>query len=588
MFMNIKIFQKFKFFLSSTIVFFVVFLVYFIFDIIATEGFNPSDDGVILAQSFRILNGEIPHKDFISIRPVFSGILHTIHFFSPLALEESARWFVFFQYFIYSILTTFILFRFVLKSKSFFAFFLVGITAFLLNLNFYNLYPWTTIDALFWFIIGFTFYLFQFERQKTISQIFYTSIGFIFMAFASLSRQTFILPLVVLFIFTAIFWMKNQKFKSFLIVSIVSSIPFIIYLFLLFSTKSFALFITQMTGRTELLQTGFLTYGKYFLKSKLMIFHIFVFGLLIFHKLKFQSNTRRSSLIFKILTLYSLAFLFFIFYLFTLDIWGMFEISFELFFICIFLFAYIFLFLKTDLVQKIIFVFLIFICWISSISLGDNSLVFTLGILSSLIITFIFMILNSLGKFNEIEKFKKPVLVISTILVFALLFMEISAQRRVNYRDDSAQNLNFNLRDSFSEFGSIKTNKITYDYFAELKQVIDSLKIPKDKFVVIPNNPIIYAITKSNNPFPLDWLQHDEYIGSEKYLNEKIASASSNGNIYLIIENFDSKKMNEYLTLNDYNSELYGYFELLNYLRKEKIMETKYFTVYRLLEQIDK
>jgi hypothetical protein len=39
-------------------------------------GFNPMDDGFILASSRRLLDGEIPHRDFISIRPVGSPILH--------------------------------------------------------------------------------------------------------------------------------------------------------------------------------------------------------------------------------------------------------------------------------------------------------------------------------------------------------------------------------------------------------------------------------------------------------------------------------------------------------------------------------
>jgi hypothetical protein len=39
-------------------------------------GFNPTDDGFILAQSRRLLSGEVPHLDFISIRPVGSALLH--------------------------------------------------------------------------------------------------------------------------------------------------------------------------------------------------------------------------------------------------------------------------------------------------------------------------------------------------------------------------------------------------------------------------------------------------------------------------------------------------------------------------------
>jgi hypothetical protein len=39
-------------------------------------GFNPTDDGFVLAYSRRILAGQIPHRDFISIRPVGSPLMH--------------------------------------------------------------------------------------------------------------------------------------------------------------------------------------------------------------------------------------------------------------------------------------------------------------------------------------------------------------------------------------------------------------------------------------------------------------------------------------------------------------------------------
>lgn len=579
-------FEKYKFLIASTIVFAVVFSAYFLFNIIATEGFNPSDDGVILAQAFRILNGEIPHKDFISIRPVFSGILHTIHFFSHLALEVSARWFVFFQYFIYSILTTFILFQFVLKGKSFFAFILLGISSYLLNLNFYNLFPWTTIDALFWFSIGLYVFLLQFEKQK--NQILFSALGFTIMSFGVLSRQTFAIPFIILFISFAIYLIKERKIASLLVISFISSFPFLIYLFVLVSTQSFSLFITQMTGRTELLETGILTYLKYFIGSKILIFHLFVLGLMIFHKLKPNSNKQRSELIFKLLMLYSLSILFFSYYLFLSDVWQLFEVSFEIFFICFILLLYVLLFVSNENLKKQILTFLLLICWTSSISLGDNSLVFTIGILINLFFALLILILNSINKIEIFEKKITLFSIIASIIVVTLLFVEISAQRRINYRDDSSDNLNFNLSDSFSEFGNIKTNKTTYDYFAELKQVIDSLKISKNNFVVIPNNSIIYAITKSKNPFPIDWLQQEEYIGSEKYLHEKIAKVCSSENIYLIIDKYDSKKMNEYLLPMDYNTPKYEYFNLLNSVKKELKLETKFFKVYIVVEQREK
>jgi hypothetical protein len=39
-------------------------------------GFNPTDEGFILASSRRLLEGQVPHRDFIAIRPVGSPLLH--------------------------------------------------------------------------------------------------------------------------------------------------------------------------------------------------------------------------------------------------------------------------------------------------------------------------------------------------------------------------------------------------------------------------------------------------------------------------------------------------------------------------------
>ena len=49
-------------------------------------GFNPSDQGFVLALSWRVLNGEIPHVDVISPRPLGSAYLHLIDFAVPAPL----------------------------------------------------------------------------------------------------------------------------------------------------------------------------------------------------------------------------------------------------------------------------------------------------------------------------------------------------------------------------------------------------------------------------------------------------------------------------------------------------------------------
>lgn len=63
------------------------------------RGFAPVDDGFTLAYSRRILEGQVPHRDFVIIRPFVSPLLHT-----PFVLFGGdytywiSRFFVWFQF----------------------------------------------------------------------------------------------------------------------------------------------------------------------------------------------------------------------------------------------------------------------------------------------------------------------------------------------------------------------------------------------------------------------------------------------------------------------------------------------------------
>jgi hypothetical protein len=59
--------------------------------VLAFWGVNIEDGGLILAQTHRLLLGEIPHRDFISPRPAGSAILHLVDFALPLPLVLASK-----------------------------------------------------------------------------------------------------------------------------------------------------------------------------------------------------------------------------------------------------------------------------------------------------------------------------------------------------------------------------------------------------------------------------------------------------------------------------------------------------------------
>lgn len=582
--------RKYKYLISSILVFILVFLVYYFWKIIATEGFNPSDDGVILAQSFRLLNGEIPHKDFIAIRPVFSGILHTIHFYSPFPLEISARWFVFIQYFIYSFVWTYLLFINFIKNPKIKYFAIVAIACFLLNINFYNLFPWTTIDALFWIILGLAFLLTSLRKGLVTSQIL-AGLGFLFMSLAALSRQTFFLPFLVIWVLFFIKMYKNKKLKHIIIPTLIGSIPVVAYIVFLILNDALLLSVKQLLGRTELVETGIVTFRSKLFSSRLVFVHAFALIGIIAHLYnnKFKTyvsiSKKNHRLFFSFLGIYFGALLFYIFYIFFQDIEGLFKNSFEFFWISCIAAIYILLIFKLDFAQKLLVVSTILFAWTSAISLGDNAPVFSIGVLVSFSVIIIYRLSATLNNLPFKMLSPKSIYLITATLCIFLFYLEMRNQRIYNYRDKRASKLTSDLGEIYPEFGRVKTNENTYSYYKELKLVISQLENATNNFVVVPENPIIYPISNSRNPFPLDWMQKGEYFGSEIFLKNKIIETIERKSIYIIKDKQKVKIFAQGIYSKEYDSKYYDYLEYL-YPRMEKLdIESQFFEVYKTNKQ---
>ena len=65
---------------------------------LSRAGYSPTDDGMILALARRLVSGEVPHRDFISVRPVGSGLVHAPFLLAGELGYWTSRWFVWCQF----------------------------------------------------------------------------------------------------------------------------------------------------------------------------------------------------------------------------------------------------------------------------------------------------------------------------------------------------------------------------------------------------------------------------------------------------------------------------------------------------------
>jgi hypothetical protein len=543
------------------------------------EGFNPSDDGVIIAQSYRLIHGEIPHKDFVSIRPVGSGLIHCFHFFSPGSLMQSMRFFVVLQYFLIALLISLVIknlyqndFSREIHWLQFSTLFLFG---FIVSILDYNLFPWTTIDAICCSLLAFTILLFN-SNKKVLLQV----IALMFVSLAVLTRQSFALLAIGMFAWVFVSNLRrNKAIKAFAII-LVGGLPLVLYFLFLLAHHAVFDFVAQMTGRTELVETGVLQYGKYFFHSWSLPLHVIIwglFGLRIFirnpqSKLQLWLNSK-AYILSSIILVYMLGLLFYHFLDYQQDIY---RLPFELFWLLIdvSLLAWISVKLSQRSFYSALFVLLL--AWTSSISLGDNSPVFAAGIIASMVIYMSLCILKI--KFDG-TKFTKASRVVGLVAVIALFVSAYFAQENWNYRDLPSKQLHFPLSQVDDDFGNTLTNNITGAYYAELKNIYTHLPNALNHTVVLPNNAMFYPMFQTRNPMPIDWMQPAEYVGQERRVFQSLSELCHSHGYYFIIDKIDSKQMAFKHEPLDYKN--YPYMDTIFTYCKLVPIQSDYFMVYQ-------
>ena len=522
------------------------------------EGFNPSDDGVILAQSWRILNGEVPHRDFIAMKPALSGFLHTIHFYSPIPMEDSARWFVVFQNFLISFLWVYLLIRSFspVFERTGWGFISVSLIAFTLNLNHHGLFPWTTVDGLFWSIIAVVFFISQYEENCSLSrQWFMAALGISFMSLAFLSRQTFIFPLLFLDLLALLRYLKLKKYLLFIVIMIIGQLPVIIYLSYLLKNHAFTMFVHQMSGRTELFQVGILHYIKSFLKTRLLLINLPVLLFLFFAFLnKFRQHYRKRFFDLNIfidkysVPLTILAFMWFMLCLsFSVNMLIIFDPMnqanpFELFFLMLTILLFTLIVAPLNRKQKFLLVFGLILCWTTSLSLGSNSPVYCLGIVVSITIILSFYLISCVHSDLSQKILRKSAIFLIPVSVF-IFILGIWMQAKINYRDRPASELECRMGKLFPSMGRTLMNDNLCKYYAEFLKIYNAIPSMKNHFLLLPNNAMIYPALRSGNPFPVDWVQHDEYIGQETNVLDKMRKVLQEENIYVLIDKYNVERI---------------------------------------------
>lgn len=153
--------------------------------VFAWMGFNPSDEGYPLAASRRLLAGQLPHRDFITIRPAGSALLHLPWLLAGDYALVVSRAFHWLQVAALSLAWMFMLQRLLKFETSLTQRLLMSFVGFLFTGAVTFGFAWHTVDALFFTSVGLALCLSPSEPSNWW--------GYALLCCAALCKQTFAL-----------------------------------------------------------------------------------------------------------------------------------------------------------------------------------------------------------------------------------------------------------------------------------------------------------------------------------------------------------------------------------------------------------
>ncbi len=515
------------------------------------RGFAPVDDGFTLAYSRRILEGQVPHRDFIIIRPFVSPLLHT-----PFVLFGGeytfwvSRFFVWFQFACISWAWVCIINRafdnpFNNLTKPF-----IALVSFAASVHYFVLTAWHTIDGLFLASIGVWILLARKHARWRV-------VGYLLIATAYLCKQSFLLmaPLSVLLLGD---WREKKYW-------ITITLPAAGYCAYLLVTGSFSEAVLQLASQSGLVSTGvgsYLNFG-------------FLLGILAGYCAMFLLSASDVPLLptsrvpryagVSILIAMPAAFIAIGLYRGSLA-----AVSFGV--VGMVLGIVLYLAWKRigqgeDKVSVTLLALLL--AWSASLSVGYNFPALLLGPLFTILAAFVYSRRESLN-----PRFLQTTLAIAGVTI--LLGFAVARPYYI-YREQPSSELTESLDGVLPGGRLIYTNPNTYEFLVDLDNAADTVSERNRTYAIIPDVPGYWIQSEQTNPLLVDWPQPVE-LGNQ-YLIDRVTSdlAAERGDVTVLVQKVHAFYLAEGSVPLDEDQ-----YAVVQYVRAnfEKTHETEFFEFY--------
>ncbi|MBP2321647.1 hypothetical protein JOF56_002032 [Kibdelosporangium banguiense] len=468
---------------------------------VARFGFTAADQGFILAGSWRLLHGEIPHLDIVSARPLGSSVLHVIDFLIPAPLYISSVFLAMIELIVFTIACAALLTRTSPLQWGPLRTLLVA-AASLVNLHLFTLMAWHTIDGLMLTAVGW----WMLDAGLRSQNPWQRRIGLALLGFAVITKQSFALAVPIGFLILFLHPDARKQAKSWLRVLIdllcLGSVP-ILYFGTVAAAGGLGEAILQLTSAKgaygESLiwfwQNDFsVIFDQAQIDWRRAVLGVFGVSLLLGVLWLLRDRIGVAGVWLRILaaaggvaiTVYSLA-----------DTELSYPPTWAIKIAWIFAAAIV-----LDAVVHKYFpwrpLLLVVLAYSASLSWGYDYPALLGG---TLVIATLEILLSAVP---EVRIVPRVVTALAGVVALAAAsFALVTAHDRSVTADQPHDKLTVDLGSVLPEMSGIRTSPITATYVRQIKDCV--AKYPADNVAVLPHNSFVYPVMKLHNPFPLDW-----------------------------------------------------------------------------------
>jgi hypothetical protein len=488
-------------------------------------GYNPTDDGFVLAASQRLLHGAVPHADFVSARPIGSSIIHTVDILLPTRLEATSRIISIAESVAYTMLLAVIAFARWPRRWSLWHV-LVTVIAVLINMHGFPIMPWHTIDGLLFCAAGFAAILVGADPPRQSRAI----VGMLLLGFAALVKQSFFFaPLIgILLLLRAYPTPWRQRLGALWKPVVAGLAPGVLYGLWVAAAGGLSDMIDQLTGgQSTIGEQLFTVFSKPEDARHVMmrVFSVIVLLVLGRAALRLPSfwgilATIAARTGVTLLVVGSVRHQ----HLVMGGTWGD-----ELVWILLAVVAWQ---LWADHELDVAGLVIGATAWMAMLSWGYPTPDMVAGSVALVVVVRVWRGVPALP--NVVREIGFAVAVIATLVVLNGTYHDFRVLRDTQvYRDAAKPGLTKDLGSVTSELSGIRTSPNTYAYVDAVRGCLQ--RFPASRVALLPDNPGLYAIFDLRNPFPVDWSYYYEMVADAKARMIDAAHRLSDRGDYLVL-----------------------------------------------------